>query len=106
MTLGKNSSLISSFQEVLTITSMKFHSILNNLLVIATHNTFYLYDIVKKEFTEWSKEYSVKIPERLKSEHLPIEHFMGISFNPSKPNHILFYCSSFFLIVDISQVYC
>ncbi|CAG8620383.1 10080_t:CDS:2, partial [Ambispora leptoticha] len=70
------------------------------LLITLTSNEFYLFDLQKENLTDWSRNYSTKLP--LKFLELK-EKIMGCTFNPGRPESILLWSANFICIVDISK---
>ncbi len=85
------------------VTSIKFHSNSPACLVLATQNTFWMYDLDNNNFTDWSREYAPVIAKhvthKLKGRTEPI---INLFFNDKFPNHIFLHTLSAILHFDTS----
>lgn len=74
------------------VSSLAFDPEESHLAVALVSNKFYIYHIESKSITEWSKEHSDNLPERLTDAQ---ERIIGMVFHPSVPGMLFLYGHSF-----------
>jgi hypothetical protein len=93
--------LIATLPALGVVTCIKFHSNSPACLVLATQNTFWMYDLDNNNFTDWSREYAPVIAKhvtnKLKGRTEPI---INLFFNDKFPNHIFLHTLSAILHFD------
>ncbi|KAM8947667.1 U3 small nucleolar RNA-associated protein 4 homolog isoform 2-T2 [Pelodytes ibericus] len=81
-------------------TAIAIHPVTNNLVIAHTDQQILEFNIVQKEYTDWSRRL---LRNGLHREWLERDTpIAGISFNPSKPEHILMHDTFMFCVVDKS----
>eukprot|EP00742_Colponemidia_sp_Colp-10_P006807 GILJ01007294.1.p1 GENE.GILJ01007294.1~~GILJ01007294.1.p1 ORF type:complete len:682 (+),score=96.47 GILJ01007294.1:45-2090(+) len=81
-------------------TTFAFHPTGSILVVACVTNQFYLFDIEDRKLTDWSREYSHRLPQDLLRRR---EKITGIAFNPGQPSSLLLYGHSFICHVDLEK---
>lgn len=64
-------------------------------------NTFLLYDIEKNGLTQWSKNYTKRIPSQLTK--IKDDQIYDICFHPEQPTYMVAYTHSVIFLIDLSQ---
>jgi U3 small nucleolar RNA-associated protein 4 len=82
------------------VTCLSFHPQNSTLAIALTSNQFYLYDVEKAAYEDWTREYLNRLPSRLLNRK---EIIMGCCFNASKPNGLILWGSTYFCNVDLQK---
>ncbi|KAJ3417525.1 U3 small nucleolar RNA-associated protein 4 [Chytridiales sp. JEL 0842] len=81
-------------------TSINFHAISPILTVTSAGNEIYIYDVEKKCLSDWSREYSHRLPDRFVSRG---EIIMGSDTSVSRPGKLVVYAANYICTIDLEQ---
>ncbi|KAJ3003082.1 U3 small nucleolar RNA-associated protein 4 [Thoreauomyces humboldtii] len=81
-------------------TTITFHPSSPTLVVTCTSNEFYLYDVDEARLTDWSREYSQRLPYRWL---LRKEVVTGVAFDPRKPSSMVLHGAGHVTFVDLDK---
>ncbi|TPX62599.1 hypothetical protein PhCBS80983_g00402 [Powellomyces hirtus] len=81
-------------------TTLSFHPSSPTLIVTCTSNEFYLYDCEEARLTDWSREYSQRLPLRWLHRK---DIIMGVAFDPRKPAVMIMYGSTHITFIDLEK---
>ncbi|KAJ3183700.1 U3 small nucleolar RNA-associated protein [Gaertneriomyces sp. JEL0708] len=81
-------------------TTISFHPTSPVLLITTTSNRFYLYDVEDSRLTDWSKEYSERLPLRWLGRK---ECVMGVGYDPRQPGVLTMWAEKHVTWVDLEK---
>ncbi|TPX65865.1 hypothetical protein SpCBS45565_g04902 [Spizellomyces sp. 'palustris'] len=81
-------------------TSLTFHPSSPTLVVTCTSNEFFLYDCEEATLTDWSREYSHRLPYRWLQRK---EVVMGVGFDPKRPAVVTLWGATHLCFVDLEK---
>ncbi|KAI8852751.1 WD40-repeat-containing domain protein [Chytridium lagenaria] len=82
-------------------TAIAFHPTSPILTVTTSSNELYIYDAEDRRLTDWSREYSHRLPDRFVSRN---EIIMGATTPPVKKGMLMVWASSYICHIDLEQV--
>ena len=82
------------------ITSLTFHPSSSTLVITTTGNLFYLYDVEGGCYTDWTREFSHRLPDRFVSRK---DIIMGCAFDLKRQNVLTLWGSDYFCKVDLEK---
>lgn len=92
-------SHIPSFDS--PITSLTFHPSSACLVITLSSNLFYLYDPDAATFTDWTREYVSRLPDRFANRK---EVIMGCAFDAVRPGVMTLWGAYYFCTIDLQKV--
>ncbi|KAJ3162242.1 U3 small nucleolar RNA-associated protein 4 [Geranomyces variabilis] len=81
-------------------TTLTFHPSSPTLVVTCTSNEFYLYDCEDARLTDWSREYSQRLPFRWLARK---EVITGVAFDPRRPSVMIMHGVSHVTFIDLDK---
>ncbi|KAI8818219.1 quinon protein alcohol dehydrogenase-like superfamily [Fimicolochytrium jonesii] len=81
-------------------TTLTFHPTSPTLITTTASNEFYLYDCEEARLTDWSREYSQRLPLRWLNRK---EVVLGVAFDPLRPAGMILWAANHFTFIDLEQ---
>merc|ERR1711934_307285 len=81
-------------------TALCFNTKGDSLAATYADNSFVLYDVVAKAWSEWTTQYKAKLPQKLRRHPRPL---VGISFDPKNLQTMFLFSAAYFVDVQLDQ---
>eukprot|EP00455_Lapot_gusevi_P037797 TRINITY_DN4239_c0_g1_i4.p1 TRINITY_DN4239_c0_g1~~TRINITY_DN4239_c0_g1_i4.p1 ORF type:complete len:208 (-),score=44.45 TRINITY_DN4239_c0_g1_i4:32-655(-) len=82
------------------VTALAFHPADSVLVVVFASNHFILYDVEDQRLSDYSREYTPRLPIHLLSME---DHIFSVSFNPESPRSMFLHSHSYFCHIDLEK---